>query len=61
MHKEAAFRALVAGAHEDGKLLLDLPSDGGDASRFVDVIGVVVLYIEAAHHTSAEAPEGALT
>jgi hypothetical protein len=34
----------IAGAREDGKLFLDLAWDG-DASRFVDVIGAVVLYI----------------
>jgi hypothetical protein len=44
----------VSGAREDGKLLIDLPWDG-EASRFVDVIGAVVLYIEEAKRTSAEA------
>jgi hypothetical protein len=44
----------IAGAREDGKLSIDLPWDG-EAARFVDVIGVVVLYIEGAHRTSAEA------
>ena len=45
----------IAGARQDGKLLIDLPWDG-EASFFVDVIGVVILYIEAANRTSAEAP-----
>jgi hypothetical protein len=44
----------VVGAREDGKLLLDLPWDQ-EASFFVDVIGAVVLYIEAANQRSAEA------
>ena len=33
----------IAGAREDGKLLIDLPWDG-EASRFLDVIATVVLY-----------------
>ena len=45
----------VAGAREDGKLLIDLPWDG-EASRFADVIGAVVLYIEEAKQTSDEGP-----
>jgi hypothetical protein len=44
----------IAGAREDGKLLINLPWDG-DASFFADVIGAVVLYIEAASQSSAEA------
>jgi hypothetical protein len=44
----------LAGAKENGKVSLDLPWDG-EASRFADVIGTVVLYIEAAKQTSAEA------
>jgi hypothetical protein len=48
----------LAGAREDGKLLIDLPWDG-EASRFVDVIGAVVLYavvlyIEGAHQISSD-------
>ena len=35
----------IVGAREDGKLASDLPWDG-EASRFVDVIGAVILYIE---------------
>ncbi len=38
----------IAGAREDGKLLIDLPWDG-EESRFVDVIGAVILYIEGAN------------
>jgi hypothetical protein len=34
----------IAGLREDGKLLIDLPWDG-EAARFVDVIGAVVLYV----------------
>jgi hypothetical protein len=45
----------LAGAREDGKLSINLPWDR-EASGFADVIGVVILYIEAAHQTSAEAP-----
>ena len=45
----------IAGAREDGKLFIDLRWDR-DASRFVDVIGVVIMYIEGARQTSAEAP-----
>jgi hypothetical protein len=45
----------VAGAREDGKLSINLSWDG-EASRFADVIGAVVLYIEEAKQTSAEAP-----
>lgn len=44
----------IVGAREDGKLLIDLSWDR-EASRFVDVIGMVVLYIEAASQSSAEA------
>ena len=42
----------IVGAREDGKLLIDLPWDR-DASRFADVIGAVVLYIEGAQRSSA--------
>jgi hypothetical protein len=45
----------IVGAREDGKLSIDLPWDR-DTSRFVDVIGAVVLYIEEAKQTSAEVP-----
>ncbi len=45
----------VAGAREDGKLLIDLPWDQ-EESRFVDVIGALVLYIEGAQQSSAEIP-----
>ena len=34
----------IAGAREDGKLLIDLPWDG-ESARFANVIGAVVLYI----------------
>jgi hypothetical protein len=44
----------LAGAREDGKLSLDLAWDG-EVSRFVDVIEVVILYIEGAQRSSAEA------
>jgi len=44
----------IAGAREDGKLSLDLAWDG-EGGRFVDVIGVVITYIEAAQRSSAEA------
>lgn len=44
----------IAGAREDGKLLIDLPWDR-QASRFMEVIEAVVLYIEAASQSSAEA------
>jgi hypothetical protein len=44
----------IVGAREDGKLSINLPWDG-DASFFADVIGAVVLYIEAASQSSAEA------
>jgi hypothetical protein len=44
----------LAGAREDGKLSINLPWDG-EASSFVDVIEVVIMYIKAAHQTSAEA------
>ena len=43
----------IAGAREDGKLFIDLRWDR-DASRFADVIGMVVLYIEGTHLASAE-------
>jgi hypothetical protein len=43
----------VAGAREDGKLLIDLPWDQ-EASFFADVIGVVVLYIEGAHQICSD-------
>jgi len=41
------------GAKEDGNLLVDLPWDR-EASFFVDVIGIVIMYVEAAHQTSFE-------
>jgi len=44
----------IAGAREDGKLLIDLPWNQ-NVSRFVDVIEAVIAYIEAAHRSSAEA------
>jgi hypothetical protein len=44
----------VAGAREDGKLLIDLPWNQ-NVSRFVDVIEAVIAYIEMAHRSSAEA------
>jgi hypothetical protein len=44
----------LAGAQEDGKLLIDLPWDA-DASSFADVIGAVILYIEVAQQPAAEA------
>jgi len=44
----------VAGAREDGKLLIDPPWNQ-NVSRFVDVIEAVIAYIEAAHRSSAEA------
>jgi hypothetical protein len=44
----------VAGAREDGKLLIDLPWNQ-NVSRFVHVIEAVIAYIEAAHRSSAEA------
>jgi hypothetical protein len=44
----------IAGAREDGKLLIDLPWDR-EESRFVDVIEAVIAYIEAAHRSSAKA------
>ena len=44
----------LAGSKENGKLSIDLPWDR-DTSFFVDVIGAVVMYIEGAHQTSAEA------
>ena len=40
----------IVGAREDGKLLIDLPWDR-EESRFVDVIGAVIIYIEAANQT----------
>jgi hypothetical protein len=40
----------IAGAREDGKLLIDLHWDS-ESSRFVDVIGAVITCIEAAHQT----------
>ncbi len=43
----------VADAREDGKLLID--PHWGEASRFVDVVGAVVLYIEVVHQTSVGA------
>ncbi len=43
----------IAGAREDGKLSLDLAWDG-EVSRFVDVIGAIVLHIEGANRTSFE-------
>ena len=47
-HKEATFGVIVLDAKENGKLLMDLPWDR-ETSRFADVIGAVVPYIEAAH------------
>ena len=44
----------IAGAREDGKLLIDLPWNR-NVSRFVEVIEAVIAYIEAAHRSSAEA------
>jgi hypothetical protein len=44
----------IVGAWEDGKVPLDLA--WRPDSSFVDVIGAVVLYIEEAKQTSAEAP-----
>jgi hypothetical protein len=41
----------IAGAREDGKVPLDLAWDG-EVSRFADVIGAVVLYIEGAQRTA---------
>ncbi len=41
----------IAGAREDGKLLIDLPWDR-EASRFVDVIGVVTRETERVHWTA---------
>ena len=38
----------IAGAREDGKLLIDLPWDG-EASRFLDVIGAVIWHVEAVY------------
>jgi hypothetical protein len=43
----------LAGSKESDELSLDLPWDG-EAARFVDVIGVVVLYIEGVQRTFAE-------
>ena len=43
----------IVGAREDGNLLINLPWDG-EASRFVDVIGAIILYIEEAKQTSAD-------
>lgn len=45
----------IAGAREDGKLLIDLPWDR-EASRFADVIGAVALHIEEAQRSSEEVP-----
>ena len=44
----------IVGAREDGNLLIDLPWDQ-NVSRFVDVIGAVIIFIEGAQQTSAEA------
>ncbi len=44
----------LAGAKENGKLLIDLPWDL-ETSSFADVIRAVILYIEAVHQTPAEA------
>ena len=44
-HKEAAFRVLVLGAKENGKLWIDLPWDR-EVFSFADVIGTVIMYIE---------------
>ena len=43
----------IAGAREDGKLSIDLPWDRA-ASFFADVIGAVIMYIEAAHQISSD-------
>ena len=43
----------IVGAREDGKLFIDLPWDW-EASRFADVIGAVITYIEAAHQISSD-------
>ncbi len=44
----------IAGAREDGKVLIDLPWDR-EGSRFADVIGAVITYIEVAQRTRVSA------
>ena len=43
----------LAGSKESDELSINLPWDR-DASRFVDVIGAVVLYIEGTHQISSD-------
>ncbi len=52
-HKEATFGVIVSGSKKNRKFSVDVPWDG-EAARFVDVIGAVVLYMEAARQISAD-------